>query len=72
MRYEVAIAQTMWCKKEVTASSKREAEEMVWSDLDHGIDAIGEPIMPASRFPGFEFCWGEGEPITTFECSEED
>lgn len=72
MRYEVTIAQTILCKKEVTASSRQEAEDMVWSDLDHGIDAIGEPIMPASRFPGFEFGWGGGEPIEAFEYDEEE
>ena len=71
MRYAVTIAKTIWCEKEVTASNKKEAEEMAWSALDRGIDAIGEPPMPTSRFPGFAFQWGEGEPIETFEIEED-
>lgn len=72
MSYTVTIAKTIWCEKEVEASSEQEAEEMVWNALDRGIDAIGEPPIPTSRFPGFDFRWGEGEIIETFRYYEEE
>jgi len=70
MRYAVQIAQTIFCETEVTASSREEAEEMALSALERGMDSIGGPEMPASRFPGFDFRWGEGEPIETVEIDE--